>query len=115
VNLPDIINGCFEFLGGCLVWMNCQRLYRDKEVKGVYLPATAIFGAWGLWNLFYYPHLGQWASFTGGVVLVLGNLTWVAMALHYCRPKPLRVPTASPHYARSSLFAGRRLSDIAPS
>ena len=81
----DLFNGAFELLGGCLVWMNSVRLYRDKQVRGVYLPATVIFSAWGLWNLYYYPSLSQWASFAGGVVMVIGNWTWVAMAIYYKR------------------------------
>jgi hypothetical protein len=37
----------------------------------------------GFWNLFYYPHLDQWLSFAGGVLIVLANTVWIAMAVHY--------------------------------
>ena len=78
---PDIVNGLFELLGAYFTWMNAYRLWKDREIKGVYWPATAFFAAWGMWNLFYYPALGQWCSFCGGAVLVIGNMWWVVMAL----------------------------------
>ena len=79
----DIVNGVFELLGGFLTWMNCRKLRKDKQVKGVCWSVTAFFSVWGLWNLYYYPCLGQWASFVGGIILVAGNLVWVGMAIKY--------------------------------
>ena len=81
--LPDTVNGCFECLGGLLVLKNCQRLYGDKQVKGVAPWVTAFFTAWGLWNIFYYPYLDQWLSFVGGLVIVAANFVWLAMAVYY--------------------------------
>lgn len=78
---PDIINGSFELLGAILTWRNAVELYRVREIRGVYWPTSAFFSAWGLWNLAYYPLLGQWFSFVGGVLLVSGNLAWVTMAV----------------------------------
>lgn len=43
----------------------------------------AFFWSWGIWNLFFYPSLGQWYSFVGGIALVAGNTVWVALALRY--------------------------------
>jgi hypothetical protein len=88
MTLPDIINGAFELAGGLFVLNNCRALYRDKRVCGVSPLSTAIFTAWGFWNLFYYPHLGQWVSFAGGLGIVFGNAVWLAMALYYRRLPP---------------------------
>jgi hypothetical protein len=52
-------------------------------VKGVSILSTTMFTAWGFWNLFYYPHLGQWWSFTGGLAIVAANALWVALMLKY--------------------------------
>ncbi len=82
---PDIVNGLFEVLGGLTTALNIRALMRDKEVKGVDWRLTFFYTAWGLWNLFYYPHLGQWASFAGGVVIVAGNAVWLALVIHYRR------------------------------
>lgn len=79
--IADIVNGAFEGLGAVFTWRNAAALYRDREIRGVYWPATFFFTAWGLWNLFYYPALGQWVSFAGGVALVLGNVAWCVLAL----------------------------------
>lgn len=87
---PDHINGLFECLGGVLVWRNVHLLHRDKEVKGVSLLPTLFFFLWGLWNLIFYPALGQWWSFWGGVVLVAANCVWWCQMLYYSRRSHVR-------------------------
>lgn len=77
----DAINGSFELVGAAVVWMNVVRLRRDRVVRGVYWPSIGFFAAWGFWNLYYYPSLDQWFSFSAGVVLVAGNAAWVMMVL----------------------------------
>lgn len=79
---PDLVNGGFELLGAYFSWVNTWTLYREKEIRGVYWPAWAFFAAWGLWNLYYYPSLDQWASFSAGILLVSGNIAWVALAIN---------------------------------
>ena len=83
--MNDIINGLFELVGGLMCWLNFRKILKDKKVNGVCWYVTAFFSVWGMWNLYYYPSLGQWASFYGGVVLVVGNTAWVIMALIYSR------------------------------
>lgn len=80
---PDLINGLFETIGGLLLFLHSRRVIKDKEVKGVSVPPMLFFLGWGAWNLFYYPHLGQWFSFLGGCVILAGNLLWVALVVHY--------------------------------
>lgn len=82
---PDTINGAFEALAAVATWRNVLQLWRDKQVRGSYWPAWAFFTLWGVWNLFYYPFLGQWASFAGGVLLVTGNAVWTSLAVLYRR------------------------------
>ena len=77
----DLVNGGFEMAGAVLTWRNYVELKRAREIRGVYWPTQAFFAAWGLWNLAYYPMLGQWASFAGGVLLVAGNAAWVGLAV----------------------------------
>jgi hypothetical protein len=83
--MNDAINGLFEVIGGVLCWINVVKLYRDKTVRGIYWPVVAFFSAWGLWNLHYYPSLGQWCSFWGGVLMTVGNVVWVILAVYYQR------------------------------
>lgn len=77
----DLINGGFELCGAYFTWRNFAAYRRDRELAGVYWPTTAFFTVWGLWNLVYYPALGQELSFLGGLALVAGNLAWLAYVL----------------------------------
>jgi hypothetical protein len=83
MTIPDLINGGFELISSIMVWWNIATLYRDKEIKGVHIVPTAFFFSWGIWNLFYYPHLNQWLSFFGGCSIVLANGIWVLQMFHY--------------------------------
>jgi hypothetical protein len=77
MQMPDLINGLFEAFGGFSVWLNVRAILRDRKSRGVSKIACGFFTAWGFWNLFYYPHLGQWLSFAGGVIIVVGNTVWI--------------------------------------
>ncbi|KKL71436.1 hypothetical protein LCGC14_2094960, partial [marine sediment metagenome] len=46
-------------------------------------PSFVFFTAWGYWNMFYYPHLGQWFSFFGGFAIVFVNTVWIVLAITY--------------------------------
>lgn len=79
----DRINGLFELIGGLICFLNVRQLYKDKRTVGIYWPTQAFFASWGFWNLYYYPSLNQWNSFWGGVLLAIGNTTWVIMSKYY--------------------------------
>jgi hypothetical protein len=83
VSAYDIVNGVFETVGALATWANVRRIRRDRRVAGVNFYSMAFFAGWGLWNLIYYPHLDQWASFVGGVLLVSGNVVWTVYAIRY--------------------------------
>jgi len=78
---PDQINAIFELVGAWFTWKNAYALWKDRMVRGVYLPSTFFFTSWGLWNTYLYPHLALWYSFYAGIILVLGNVVWCVMAL----------------------------------
>lgn len=82
---PDLINGIFEAGGAWWLRQDVKALRRDRSIKGVYWPARCYFAAWGVWNLAYYPSLGQWASFSGGVAIVLVNVYWCYLAWRFTR------------------------------
>lgn len=79
----DHINGLFEAVGGVLLLLNCWRMYRDKEVKGVSLAPCFFFTAWSYWNLIFYPSVGAWWSFAGGIIVVSTNTLWLIMIGYY--------------------------------
>ena len=83
--MQDLINGCFELFGGMFIALSIIRLRKDKQVRGVNWLHPAFFTVWGWWNLYYYPHLGQWCSFVGGIVIVVLNTIWILQMVYYER------------------------------
>lgn len=83
MSLPDLVNGVFEGIGGFFIALSVIKLHRAKVVSGVSAVHVAFFSSWGFWNLFYYPHLDQWLSFWGGVLLVAVNCVWLAQIFYY--------------------------------
>jgi hypothetical protein len=79
----DVINGAFGSLGSLFIVFSIVKTYKHKEVKGVDWRHPTFFAAWGLWNLYYYPCLGQWVSFCGGVATTIANLVWISQLLYY--------------------------------
>lgn len=79
----DIVNAAFETLGACLTALSVRRLYIDKRVRGVSIWPILFFFGWGVWNLFYYPSLGQYYSFYASIGLVLINGVWIAQMVYY--------------------------------
>lgn len=101
--VADIINGCFETLSSALLWMNVATLHRDKETKGVSIIPLTFFFSWGVWNsVYYYPHLGQWASFAGGVSLMLANGVWLGQMVFYRRKNVLIKKVSRPPSSMSN-------------
>lgn len=85
---PDMINGSFELMGAFFLLLNIRQLYRDKELNGVHWLPTLFFSTWGIWNLYYYPSLGQWYSFAGGLAIVCINTFWLGQIAWYAKLKP---------------------------
>lgn len=83
----DMINGLFELIGGIFLTMNLVALYKHKELKGVHWGPTVFFTTWGIWNLYYYPSLEQWYSFTGGLFIAIINTIWLIMIAYYSSKK----------------------------
>jgi hypothetical protein len=96
MQIPDLVNGLFEMVGGLTTFLNCWKLHKDKEVKGVVWQLTIFYTAWGLWNLYYYPSLGQWLSFLGGCVIVTSNVIWISQVVYYKRKAKFRSITIHP-------------------
>ena len=83
--IPDAINGTFEALGGFVIALHIRRILRDKRTAGVHWAPFAFYSAWGVWNLYYYPSLDQWASFVGGLGVVGANVVYLALMIYYMR------------------------------
>jgi len=82
---PDTINAVFEALGSVAVWANVFAIIKDKGYAGTRIPMMLFFSAWGFWNLWYYPHLGQSLSFYASVLLTTGNCAVLAAMAYFGR------------------------------
>ena len=85
MQIPDLINGSFEFLGGFFVLNHCRVLYKHKSVSGVSILSTAFFTSWAIWNCYYYKHLDQILSWYGGMFIGLGNILYTIMLILYSK------------------------------
>lgn len=83
--LPDIINGGFEAFGSIAVWANIRTILKEKQVRGYRSDVIIFFTSWSLWNMYYYPHLSQYASMLAGASLGLANLVYAFLVVHYRR------------------------------
>lgn len=75
----DHINALFELGGTLLMLPTLIRSWRLGTVQGVHLATPLFFWSWGLWNILYYPSLGQFWSFTAGILLFITNTAWIVM------------------------------------
>ncbi len=103
---PDMINGIFELFGGMFLILNCRRIYLDKELKGVSILPVIFFTSWGYWNMFFYPSMGAWYSFYGGMFIAITNTVWLALVIYYKAHKP-----SSPKDAVKGDSENRRTTD----
>lgn len=81
--IADAVNASFELAGSLFVLNHCRVLYRHKSVRGVSKMSVTFFLLWGVWNIWYYPHLGQMLSFMAGIALATANCLYVGMLIGY--------------------------------
>lgn len=79
----DAVNASFELLGGCVIWLSIVAVIQAMEVKGIDWRHIAFFSLWGIWNMYYYRHLNQFASFLAGLWITISNTIWVGLIIYY--------------------------------
>jgi hypothetical protein len=85
---PDMINALFELVGGILITLSIRKLYRTKSAAGVHWAPVSFFTSWGVWNVFFYPMVGQWYSFYAGITVMSVNFVWLSQIIYYSRREP---------------------------
>ena len=90
ISWQDSVNAGFELACAVLLWLNVRTLYRDKQIKGIALSPNFLYLAAGLWDLYYYPFLGQVLSFAASLVYTTGFVLWLGMAVWYTYLSPTR-------------------------
>jgi uncharacterized membrane protein YfcA len=74
---PDLANATFEALAALFILNHCRAVWGSKQAHGISILSTMFFASWGVWNIWYYPHLGQWLSFYAGILVTFANLFWI--------------------------------------
>ena len=82
---PDILNAAFECVGAMFIAADCIKLYFDRQLRGVYWPGRVFWALWGVWNVTYYPSIGQVWSFRAGLAVLAMNALWLMLAWRYRR------------------------------
>jgi len=85
LDTPDVINSALEFGGSLAIWWNVLVLHQHKRVAGVSKLSVGFFAVWGFWNLYYYPHLGQWWSMAAASMMVVATVVWFGQMWYYGR------------------------------
>lgn len=83
-------NAAFEAGAGLAVLAHCWKLHDHRKARGLSIPAVLFFTLWGGWNMYYYPHLGQFWSLAGGIFVTLANLIYIAMLVTHSRHRLAR-------------------------
>lgn len=81
--MPDLVNGLFELFGFVAICLSIRRVLKDKQVAGISKITVFFFTSWGLWNTYYYPHLGQVISSIGAYATCLANCLWLGLLVKY--------------------------------
>jgi hypothetical protein len=77
------MNAGFETLGAAFNILNIVQILKEKQVRGVSLVPTALFTAWGLFNIFFYSYNHLPVSAIAAIAMSWVNATWVFLAIKY--------------------------------
>lgn len=83
----DLVNACFELLGGVFIFLNVRRLYYDKTIRGVSVITMSFFTVWSYWSLYYYLSLGQVLSFLSAILFMIFSTVWIVMVVYYYKKR----------------------------
>jgi hypothetical protein len=81
--LSDMTMGLIQVAGAGFLGVSVLQLFRRKYVGGVSAVTVSFWVAWGLWDLYYWPSLGQWWAFGGAVVVTMMNMLYVGLIVLY--------------------------------
>jgi hypothetical protein len=84
MNLPDLINGAFEFFGCAAIAPSVIRALRLKKVQGVHW-ATPVLLELGCLERFLLPEPGPVVQFSAGLLVLFANTAWLYCVLKYTK------------------------------
>lgn len=75
---PDITQAAFELGSACFQVLNVRAIRRSKTLAGVHWLPTAFFGAWGVYNLWFYAVIHLPLAWWAGLAITITNVVWLA-------------------------------------
>lgn len=80
---PDVTQAAFELGSACFSVLNIRAIRRSKSITGVHWLPTAFFGAWGVYNLWFYAAIHLPLAWWAGLSITITNCIWLAHVA-YC-------------------------------
>jgi hypothetical protein len=80
---PDVTQALWE--GGSAVFqiLNVRAIRKSKSLAGVHWIPTAFFGAWGVYNLWFYTVMALPYAYWAGLAITCTNAIWLAHVAYY--------------------------------
>lgn len=75
----DLVNATLELLGGLIILANVRAALLDQKIRGSHWLPSAFFSGWAVWNIYYYPSLGQYASAVAAVAPLSAHAWWLLL------------------------------------
>lgn len=79
----DAVNAIFECFGTLFILISARKCYINKSADGISWTMTAFFFVWGIWNIAFYPAIGQMFSFYAAIVMAIANFIYTSILIYY--------------------------------
>lgn len=96
----NLLNSCFEAIAALLGWISVYKLYRQRQVTGVFAPSFVFSALWSCTAIFYYAsHNDMFSSFfccLRAGALIVWSCLWAHFSLSGPQPQKLRLISSRP-------------------
>jgi len=75
----DKINSFFELIAFLFILLNCYRLIKDGQLKGISKVSCSFFFVWSFFNLYYYSGINQFYSFISSLLVFISNFVYIVL------------------------------------
>lgn len=80
---PDKTQAAFELGSAVFQILNVRAIRSSKTLAGVHWLPTAFFGAWGVYNLWFYTVIHLPLAWWAGLAITCVNVVWLAHVGYY--------------------------------
>lgn len=80
---PDLTQAFWEAGSAVFQVLNVRAIRQSKSLAGVHWIPTAFFGAWGVYNLWFYTVMGLPLAYWAGLAITCTNVVWLGHVAYY--------------------------------